>query len=101
MKVTLAATQMACSDDAIANLARAEALIREAAGKGAQVILIQELFERPYFCKDQRSYWFDTATPVAENPAVKRFAELAQELGVVLPVSFFERRGRSISIPWR
>ena len=93
MKVTLAATQMACSDDPVANLARGEALIREAAGKGGQVILIQELFERPYFCKDQRAHWFDTATSVAENPAVKRFSELARELAVVLPVSFFEKAG--------
>ena len=90
-QVTVAATQMACSEDREANLAAAEALVREAAGRGAQVILIQELFETPYFCKDQKQALFALAAPVAESPAVKRMAALAAELGVVLPVSFFER----------
>ncbi len=93
MRVTIAATQMACGDDPTDNLAHAEALIRQAAGQGAQVILIQELFERPYFCKDQRPHWFEAATSLDENPAVQRFSALAQELGVVLPVSFFEKAG--------
>jgi len=64
-KVTLAATQMACSWDREANVARAEKLIREAAGRGANVVLIQELFETPYFCKDHAARYFDLAKPLA------------------------------------
>jgi N-carbamoylputrescine amidase len=90
-EVTVAATQMACSWDREANLEAAEALVREAAGKGAQVILIQELFETPYFCKDQKQEHFALARPAADSPAVARLSALAAELEVVLPVSFFER----------
>ncbi|KZD08327.1 N-carbamoylputrescine amidase [Oceanibaculum pacificum] len=90
-EVTLAATQMACSWDKAANVARAEALVREAAGRGANVILIQELFETPYFCVDQKLELFRLASPIAENETVKRMQTLAVELGVVLPVSVFER----------
>ncbi|MDH3919378.1 MAG: N-carbamoylputrescine amidase, partial [Rhodospirillales bacterium] len=89
--VTVAATQMACGPDRDENLARAEALVREAAGKGAQVILIQELFETPYFCKDQKRELFALARAADDSPAVARLSALAAELGVVLPVSFFER----------
>jgi N-carbamoylputrescine amidase len=89
--VTLAATQMQCGSDREQNLARAESLIRQATEQGANIILIQELFETPYFCKDQRAAHFDLATTVHENPAVRRMSGLAAELGVVLPVSFFER----------
>ncbi len=89
--VTVAATQMACSWDRDANMARAEKLIREAARRGANVVLIQELFETPYFCKDHDSRHFDLARPLEGHPAVERFAGLARELGVVLPVSVFER----------
>jgi len=91
MKVTLAATQFACSPDAAANLAKAEHAVREAAGRGAQVILLQELFETPYFCKDHLASHFELARPVAGNPVLERFSALARELGVVLPFSFFER----------
>ena len=91
MKVTVAATQMACTWDRAANIKRASALVREAAGKGAQVILLQELFETPYFCKDQKAEYFALAAPAADNPLLQQMAELASELGVVLPVSFFER----------
>ncbi|MBU0726512.1 MAG: N-carbamoylputrescine amidase [Alphaproteobacteria bacterium] len=90
-EITLAATQMACSWDKAANVARAEALVREAAGRGANIILIQELFETPYFCVDQKLELFQLATPIAENETVKRMQALAAELGVVLPVSVFER----------
>jgi len=88
--VTVAATQMACGPDAATNLDRAETLVRRAASDGAQVILLQELFETPYFCKDQDAAYFDLARPVAGNPVIARFAELARELSVVLPFSFFE-----------
>jgi N-carbamoylputrescine amidase len=91
MKVTVAATQMACGTGRDANIANAERLVREAARRGAQVVLIQELFESPYFCKDHLAAHFALATPVAENPAVQRLARVARELGVVLPLSVFER----------
>jgi N-carbamoylputrescine amidase len=90
-EVTVAATQMACSWDREANLAGAEALVREAAGQGAQVVLIQELFETPYFCVDQKQDYFALAAPAEGNPLLARMAALAAELEVVLPVSFFER----------
>jgi N-carbamoylputrescine amidase len=90
-EVTVAATQMACGWDREANRARAEKLIREAAGRGAQIVLIQELFETPYFCKDHSSKHFDLAQPLEGHPAVEHFRRLARELGVVLPVSVFER----------
>lgn len=90
-KVTVAATQMACTWDRGANMAQAEKLIRAAAGRGANVILIQELFETPYFCKDHSPQHFELARPLEGHPAVAQFAELARELGVVLPVSVFER----------
>lgn len=91
MAVTFAATQFACTESAAENLARAEHLVREAAGRGAQVVLLQELFETPYFCKDHLASHFDLARPVAGNPVLERFQVLARELEVVLPFSFFER----------
>jgi N-carbamoylputrescine amidase len=91
MKVTLAATQFACTADSSENLARAEQLVRTAAGRGAQVVLLQELFETPYFCKDHLEAHFGLARPVAGSPVVERFQSLARELGVVLPLSVFER----------
>ncbi|MDH3474855.1 MAG: N-carbamoylputrescine amidase [Rhodospirillales bacterium] len=90
-EVTVAATQMACSWDQEENLANAEALVREAAGRGAQVVLIQELFATPYFCKDRKQEFFALAAPAEDSPAVRRMSALAAELEVVLPVSFFER----------
>jgi N-carbamoylputrescine amidase len=91
MPVTFAATQFACSTDAAANLDKAEHLVREAARRGAQVILLQELFETPYFCKDHLPGHFGLARPTDGNPVVERFRALARELSVVLPLSFFER----------
>ncbi len=91
--VTVAATQMACSWDRDANIARAEKLIRAAAAKGARVVLIQELFESPYFCKDHNPKHFDLARPLEGHPTVEHFRALARELDVVLPVSLFERAG--------
>jgi N-carbamoylputrescine amidase len=90
-QVTLAATQMACGADRAANVANAKKLVREAKAKGAQVILIQELFEAPYFCKDQLAKNFALAEPFEGNALVKEFSALARELNVVLPLSFFER----------
>jgi N-carbamoylputrescine amidase len=89
----VAAVQMSCTPERATNLATAERLVREAAARGASVILLPELFETPYFCKDHDYQYFELATPVAENPAVERLAPLAGALGVVLPVSMFERAG--------
>jgi N-carbamoylputrescine amidase len=89
--VTVAATQMACSWDRDANIARGEKLIREAAARGAQIILLQELFEAPYFCKDHDPRHFELAKPLEDHPAVEHFRQVARELAVVLPISVFER----------
>lgn len=89
--VTVAATQMTCDWDREANVDRAEGLIRRAAERGAQIILLQELFETPYFCKDQKPEYFALAAPLQGHPLVERMRALARELEVVLPVSFFER----------
>lgn len=90
-KITVAAVQMRMTDDPAANLANAEAFVREAALKGAQIVLLPELFERSYFCQERRYAYLDFALPVSENPAVLRMQVVAKELGVVLPVSFYER----------
>ena len=93
-KVVVAATQMSCTWDREATLAKAEKLVREAASKGANIILL-ELFETPYFCQRHDFEYMDLATTLEENPAVKRFQEVAKELDVVIPVSFFERAGNA------
>ena len=90
-EVTVAATQFACSGDAAANVAKAETMVRRAAGDGAQIVLLQELFETPYFCKDQKKELFELAHPVESHPTLARLGKVAAELSVVLPVSFFER----------
>ena len=89
--VTVAATQMACGWDRDANIARAEKLMREAAKRGAQIILLQELFETPYFCKDHNPKHLELAQPLEGHPAVEHFRGVARELAVVLPISVFER----------
>ncbi|HXH04424.1 MAG TPA: N-carbamoylputrescine amidase [Candidatus Competibacteraceae bacterium] len=94
-KITVAATQMACDWDIAGNVTRAERLVRQAAAQGANVVLIQELFEAPYFCKDQDPRHFDLARPAAGHPTLERMSALARELSVVLPVSFFERAGNA------
>ena len=94
-EVTLAATQFACTWKLDENLATAERLVREAAGRGAQIVLLQELFETPYFCITQDTRHFALARPLQGHPTVARFSRLAAELGVVIPVSFFERGGQA------
>jgi N-carbamoylputrescine amidase len=94
-RVTVATTQFACSTDRATNIERAEVLVRRAAAAGANVILLQELFETPYFCIDQDARHFALATTVDENQALRHFAPIARELGVVLPISFFERAGQA------
>ena len=93
--VTVAATQMACTWDREATLEKAEQTVRDAAAAGAQIILLQELFETPYFCQTHRFDYMQLAVPLAENPAVCRMREVAAQLGVVLPVSFYERAGNT------
>lgn len=89
--ITVAAIQMRCVPDPAENLRTAERLVRQAAGQGAQVILLPELFEREYFCQQRRYDFYAYATPTAENPAVQMGIRLARELHIVLPISFFER----------
>ena len=93
--VRVAATQCAFTASLEENVARVEALVRQAAAQGAQVILPSELFESPYFCREERDEFFDLARPVEGHPTIARFQALARELGVVLPVSFFERDGHA------
>ncbi len=94
-KVTLAAAQFACTWDLPANLDTAERLVREAARRGAQIVLLQELFAAPYFPITQDTRRFALAAPAAGHPVIARFGRLAAELGVVIPVSFFERAGQT------
>ena len=94
-KVKIAATQMTCSSDKNANIAKAEKLVREAASKGAQIILLQELFESLYFCQAEKPEFFKLATELKDNTAVNFFSKLAKELNVVLPISFFEKKNQA------
>lgn len=91
--VKVAAIQMQMSVDKSLNISKAEKMVREAATNGAQIILIPELFEGLYFCKDMDEKYFQWAQPLDNNPLIGHFAKLASELGVVLPVSYFERDG--------
>lgn len=95
-EVTVAAVQMKCCDDIKENIANAERLVRQAAGEGANVILLPELFERPYFCQERRYESYGFAKPAEENDAVKHFTRIAAELGVVLPISFYEQSGNTM-----
>ena len=90
-KVTVAATQMACSWDRQATLDKAESLVRKAAGQGANIILLQELFETPYFPQQQDFKYYDLAKKLEDDPAIQRFTKVAKELQVVLPISFYEK----------
>ncbi len=89
--VKLAVVQMSCSDVLDENLDKAERMVREAAAEGANIVLLQELFENLYFPQLEHEDLFALAHPAAEHPFLERFGALAGELGVVLPVSFFER----------
>ncbi len=93
--LTVATTQFACSWDLESNLDQAERLVREAAAKGAQLILLQELFATPYFCIEQDHKHLALAQEYGSSSILKRFADLARELGVVLPLSWFERAGNA------
>lgn len=90
-KVTVAAIQMKCCKDIDKNIEKAEKMVREAAQKGANVILLPELFENLYFCQERRYDYYNLAQSLEENKAVNRFKAVAKELGVVLPISFYEK----------
>jgi N-carbamoylputrescine amidase len=90
--VKVAATQMSCSSNIDENISKAEALVRKAAEKGAQIILLQELFETPYFCQQEKSDYYVYAKELENNKAVSHFKEIAKELQVVLPISFYEKK---------
>jgi N-carbamoylputrescine amidase len=92
-KITLAVLQTALTDDVKKNIAGVSELVREAAAKGADVVLPSELFEGHYFCKTQDEKHFARAHAWRESPAVIAMAKLAGELGVVIPVSIFEKAG--------
>jgi N-carbamoylputrescine amidase len=83
---------MACSASIDENISKAENLIRQAADRGAQIILLQELFETPYFCQAEKFEYYKLANEVQDNKGVQHFGALARELKVVLPISFYERK---------
>lgn len=93
--MTVAITQMASEDDWKKNCDKAEGLVREAARQGAQLILLQELFDGDYFCIEQHAKFFRNAHEIDRHPTVARFTALAKELSVVLPISVFERAGQA------
>ncbi len=89
--VKVAAIQMECSSDYQTNLQHAEKLIRQAAQDGAQIILLPELFARPYFCQERRYEYYEFAKAIEDDESVQMGVSLAKELGAVLPISFYER----------
>ena len=93
MKVTIAASQMACSWDSEKNIEKAINIVHESADQGAQIILLQELFETPYFCIDTQSKHFDLARTLSNQTTIKMMQSIAKERNVVLPISFFEKSG--------
>lgn len=91
--IHMAVLQAAFGEDMDANIATVSSLIREAAGRGAKVILPSELFQGPYFCKSQDERWFAHAYPAMEHPCVTALQPLSEELDVAIPVSIYEKAG--------
>jgi len=91
----VAVVQMAMTDAVAANVEHAIALVREAAVRGARLVLLPELFENLYWCQVQREEYFAGAHPLDGHPFLPRFQALARERRVVLPVSFFEQAGQA------
>lgn len=89
--ITVAAAQFSMTWDRAANVAKAKEMVRRAAGQGANIVLLPELFETPYFCQDQSAKHLELARSFEDNPLIAEFAALAKDLGVALPLSFFER----------
>lgn len=94
-KVKVAATQMSCSWNKEENLQKAESMVRDAASQGANIVLLQELFEMPYFCQKEKYEYYNLATSMEENPAILHFQPIAKELNVVIPISFYEEAGNT------
>jgi len=94
--VKVAATQMACTDNIDVNIKNAEKLVRRAYSMGANIILLQELFETPYFCQVEKPEFYRYAKPLSENAAVNHFKKVAKELSVVLPISFYEKANNAL-----
>ncbi|MBR2177078.1 MAG: N-carbamoylputrescine amidase [Clostridia bacterium] len=94
--VKIAAVQMSMTSSVNENISKAEALVRKAASEGANIILLPELFENLYFCQERNYDYYQLASELNDNPAVKRFRTVAKELGVVLPISFYEKDVNSI-----
>lgn len=90
-KITAAAVQLSIPESREKSIEKAESFVRDAAEKGANVVLLPELFETPYFCQERRYEHYELAMPADENPAVLRFLEVTRELGIVMPISFYER----------
>ncbi len=95
-QTTVAAIQMAMTEQVEENIWTADRLVRQAAAQGANIILLPELFERPYFCQERRYEYYEYATPVEENAAVRHFQPVAKELNIVLPISFYEKEGNRL-----
>ena len=99
-QITVAAVQMTCTTDPAQNLAHAEELVRQAAAKGAQIVLLPELFERPYFCQERRYEYYDYALPVNENPAVQRFSKVCRNWNWLCQSAFMKRMASACSTVW-
>ena len=95
MKVTVAATQMKCSWEIEENITKAKKIINDAANKGANIILLQELFQTPYFCIEYDEEIFRLAKPFKNNVFLKEMAEISKKLNVVLPISYFEKENNA------
>ena len=95
MKVTVAATQMKITWDIEANIQKADKMIEECAKNGANIVLLQELFETPYFCQKENYDYFNLASEYKKNKYLEHFSEIAKKFNVVLPLSFFERAGNN------
>lgn len=93
MKIKVAITQMSCTSDYEKNIAKAESFVQKAAEKGANIVLIQELFSNLYFCQVEDYDKFDLAEDAANSTLIKHFREVAKKYKVVLPISFFEKSG--------
>ena len=89
--VNASVIQMKMGENREANIDKAEAMVRKAASDGGEIVLLPELFEGFYFCKDMDKKYFSWARERKDNPVLLRFSQLAKELGVVLPISYFEK----------
>lgn len=94
-KVKVAAIQMSCAEERDENISKAEYMVRQAAAEGAKVILLPELFETPYFCQQRNYEFYYYAEATEDNPAIKKFMQVARETGTVIPVSFYEKYGNT------